>query len=117
ELKNAIETASGIDQEGLVAPDRQPIQGLPQQRLTVRDLIPAVTTESNKIDYVRQISRTNAAAPVALGAQQPESDLGFELAEAPVRTIAHWVPCPRQTFEDVGGLAGLIDNELRFGLR
>lgn len=117
ELKNAIETASGIDQEGLVAPDRQAIQGLPQQRLTVRDLIPAVTTNSNKIDFVRQISRTNAAAPVALGAQKPESDLGFELAEAPVRTIAHWVPCPRQTFEDVAGLEALIDGELRFGLR
>lgn len=117
ELRNAIETGSGIDQEGLVAPDRQPIQGLPQQRLTVRNLIPAVTTESNKIDFVRQISRDNNAAPVAIGAQKPESDLGFELAEAPVRTIAHWVPCPRQTFEDVGGLAGLIDTELRFGLR
>lgn len=117
EIKNAIETASGVDQEGLVAPDRQPIQGLPQQRLTVRDLIPAVVTTSNKIDFVRQISRENNAAPVALGAQKPESDLGFELAEAPVRTIAHWLPCPRQTFEDVPDLEAVIDNELRFGLR
>ncbi|MBA2588719.1 MAG: phage major capsid protein [Alphaproteobacteria bacterium] len=117
ELKNAIETASGLDQEGLVAPDRLPIQGLPQQRLTVRDLIPAVVTSSNKIDYVRQTSRENNAAPVVIGALKPESDLGFELAEAPVRTIAHWIPCPRQTFEDVQGLAALIDGELRFGLR
>jgi len=117
EIQNAIETASGVDRSDLVAPDRQGIQGLPQQRLTIRSLIPAVTTESNKIDFVRQISRNNAAAPVAEGAQKPESDLGFELAEAPVRTIAHWVPCPRQTFEDVGGLSALIDGELRFGLR
>ena len=116
-IKASITTVSGVDNADLVAPDSQPIQGLPQQKLTIRNLIPAVPTTSNKIDFVRQVSRDNQAAPVAEGAQKPESSLEFELAEAPVRTIAHWLPCPRQTFEDVTGLAALIDGELRFGLR
>ena len=115
-IENAITTPSGVDQRELVAPDRQPIQGLPQQKLTVRDLIPSTPTTSNLIQYVRQVSRDNNAAPVADGAQKPESDIGLEPAEAPVRTIAHWIPVTRQTFEDVAGLQALIDSELRFGL-
>jgi HK97 family phage major capsid protein len=115
-IKAEITTPSGVDQGDLVAPERAPIQGLPQQILTVRDLLTAVPTSSNKIDFVRQVSRTNNAAPVADGAQKPESDFGFELAEAPVRTIAHWVPAPRQTMDDLPELNALIDGELRFGL-
>ncbi len=82
----------------------------------MRDLLSVVPTSSNLIQYVRQTDRTIRAAPVAEGAQKPESDLGFELKEAPVRTVAHWIPCPRQTFEDVEGLGALIDGELRYGL-
>jgi HK97 family phage major capsid protein len=33
-----------------------------------------------------------------------------------VRTIAHWVPCPRQTLDDIPELGALVDNELRYGL-
>src|ERR1700709_521774 len=106
----SITTPTGVEQRDLVAPERGPIQGLPQQILTVRDLIGAVPTTSNLIQYVRQVSRTNNAAPVAAGEEKPESDLGFELAEAPVRTIAHWIPVPRQTFEDVAGLGAVIDS-------
>ena len=116
-LENAITTPSGVDQRDLATPERAPIQGLPQQRLTVRDLLPASPTTSNLIQYTRQVSRDIQAAPVAEGALKPESNLEFELAEAPVRTIAHILPTSRQTFEDVDGLASLIDNEMRFGLR
>jgi HK97 family phage major capsid protein len=116
-IENALTTPSGVDQRDLVAPDRQPIQGLPQQKLMIRDLIPSTPTTSNLIEFARQVSRANNAAPVANGAEKPESDLEFELAEAPVRTIAHWLPVTRQTFEDVAGLQAIIDSELRFGLR
>ena len=47
QLENAITTPSGVEQRDLVAPDRQPIQSLPQQKLTIRNLIPATPTTSN----------------------------------------------------------------------
>ena len=58
-----------------------------------------------------------SAQPRSEGAQKPKSELAFELAEAPVRTFAHWIPYPRQTFEDVEGLGALIDGELLYGLQ
>jgi HK97 family phage major capsid protein len=116
-IRAELTTPSGTEQRDLVAPQRDQIQGLPQQLLTVRSLLTVIPTTSNKIDYVKQTSRTVNAAGVADGAEKPESDLGFELAEAPVRTIAHWVPCPRQTMDDLPELGALIDGELIFGLR
>jgi HK97 family phage major capsid protein len=102
---------------GIVPVDQQrEIVGLPQQRMTIRRLLAPGRTGSDLVKFVRQVSRDNAAAPVAPGETKPESSLVFELAEAPVRTIAHWIPVARQTMDDAEGLAALIDSEMRFGL-
>jgi HK97 family phage major capsid protein len=53
---------------------------------------------------------------VTEGAQKPESILAWTEADAPVRTIAHWVPVSRQAMDDAPMLRSTIDGELRYGL-
>lgn len=113
---NAITTSVG-SAGALITPDRRPeIVGLPQQRLTIRDLLTVSKTTSNSIEYPRQTVRTNNAAVVTEGATKPESTLAFELKTVPVRTIAHWTKASKQALDDAPMLQSTIDGELRYGL-
>lgn len=109
----SVETGAGP----LIRPDRDTrVVGLPRRRLTVRALLGRATTNSNLIEYARQTDRDNQAATVAEGALKPESDLGFEIKQARVATIAHWLKTSRQAMDDAGQLRSIIDSELRYGL-
>jgi HK97 family phage major capsid protein len=109
----SVETGAGP----LIAPERDTrVVGLPRRRLTVRALLGRATTSSNLIEYARQTTRDNQAATVAEGALKPESDLGFEIKQAKVATIAHWLKTSRQAMDDAGQLRSIIDSELRYGL-
>lgn len=112
----AITSASGSAGD-LIRPERQTdIVGIPRMQLRVRDLFTPGRTEGNSIEYAYQTVRTNNAAGVAEGAQKPESAYGWDVAQSPVKTIAHWVPVSRQAMDDVPQLESLIDGELRWGL-
>jgi HK97 family phage major capsid protein len=110
-------TSAGGSAGGLITVDRQTETiEMPRRRLMVRDLLMPGRTVSNSIEYPKQSTRTNNAAPVAEGAEKPESNYGWTVATANVRTIAHWVPVSRQAIDDVPQLESLIDGELRYGL-
>lgn len=112
----AVTSVSG-SAGGLIRPDRQSeIVGMTRPQLRIRDLLTPGRTEGNAIEYAYQSVRTNNAAATAETTQKPESNYGWEVATAPVRTIAHWVPCSRQAMDDVPQLESLIDGELRWGL-
>ena len=112
----AVTTASG-SAGGLIRPDRQTdIVGLPRMGLRVRDLLTPGRTDGNSIEFAKQVTRTNNAAAVAEGAQKPESVYEWDVDDAPVRTVAHWIPVSRQAMDDVPQLESLIDGELRWGL-
>ena len=101
----------------MIAPDRQPGPiMLPHRPTTVRQLLQPGRTSGNLIYFVRQSGFTNNAAPVAEGAQKPESNIVFTPDTAKVSTIAHWIPVSRQAFDDVPALESLVDGELRYGL-
>lgn len=86
------------------------------RRLRIRDLLMKGRTTSNAIEFVKESGYTNAAAPVAEGALKPESSLTFELATAPVRTLAHWIRASKQVLDDIPQLQSYIDTRLRYGL-
>jgi len=100
----------------LVIADRRGFSPIAQRRLTVRDLIAPGETTSNAIEYVTEVAFTNSAAPVAEGALKPKSDITFNLVNAPVRTIAHFVKASRQVLDDAAQLRSIIDQRLRYGL-
>src|ERR1019366_2826880 len=76
-----------------------PIQAIwPPLRL--RDVLRVTPATSNLIEFVRESSSTNAAAPQGFGSSpqiyenvvKAESALGFTLMGLPVQTLAHWIP-------------------------
>lgn len=102
----------------LVPGDRRPgIIALPDRQLTIRDLVLPGQTSSGNVEYVKETGFTNNAAPVAEGAAKPYSDLTYDLASAPVRTIAHLFKASRQIMDDAPGLRSMIDGRARYGLR
>jgi len=108
----------------LVAIDRKPIVDFSYARpLTVRDLITIGQTNSDTVEFARETSVTNAAAPTAeaTGAadgtgSKPESAMAFEAVTAAVRTIPHWLPVTNQALADAAQLRTYIDNFLRYGI-
>lgn len=100
----------------LIIPVRDAPNMMPQQRLTIRALLPVINIGSGTVEYVQQDSRPTGAAPVAEGAAKPESNMTFSLETSTARVIAHWIKASRQVLEDAPQLSSMIDLELRYGL-
>ncbi len=102
---------------GSVQPDYRGIQAEPQLPNSVQAAfgIP-VPTVSNSISWLKEKAFQNAAAETAEGAQKPESKAEFEQADAPVRTIAHFIRITKQLAEDAPALAAYINNRMSYFL-
>jgi len=119
----AIISALTTDADGsagdLIVPQRLPgVMGLPQRRMTIRDLLTAGRTNSNAIQYVKETGFTNGAATVTetAGTAKPQSEIKFDIVTSAVTTIAHWVLATRQILDDVPMLQSYLDGRLRYGL-
>jgi HK97 family phage major capsid protein len=113
--KATIVSGSGTGQP-LVAPEFRPgVVGPGQQKITVRDLMPNIPTQSNLIEFTRESSNSDATAiQVNEGDTKGESALGFELAYTPVRTIASWIPCSTQILNDAPALQAYVGTRLTY---
>jgi HK97 family phage major capsid protein len=117
----------------LVREDYRGLQDAFYQRpLTLRDIVGSGNTTSDTIEYVRLVSVTNNAAPVAeatssavidgttvtpvMGGLKPESGMDFEKDTTVVKTIAHWIPATKRALADAAQIRTLIDQFLRYGL-
>ena len=120
EFKNTITGQAGsppANSSILVSGDRLPgiIPGA-FRALRIRDILPAGTTNSNMVEFTRELAFTNNAAEAAEAAQKAESALTFELATAPVRTVAHFLKLSKQVMDDAPALASYVDTRLRYGV-
>lgn len=101
----------------LVTTTRLPgVIGMPQRRMTVRDLITPGTMDGNALEYVKETGFTNAADMVAEGSKKPESSLKYDVVSTTAKVIAHYVKASRQILSDASQLASMIDGRLRYGL-
>lgn len=101
----------------IVAPDRlSGIIGGAVRALRISDVLPQMNTNSNAVEYTRELLFTNAAAETAEGAAKPEATLTFELVSCPIRTIAHFLKVSKQVLDDAPALASYIDTRLRYGV-
>ena len=120
EIKNTITGQAGSPAENSnILVDSQRLAGIIPgafRTLRVRDVLVQGTTSSNLVEYTRELAFTNRAAETAEGAQKPETDVTFELASAPVRTIAHFLKLSKQVMDDAPALASYIDTRLRYGV-
>lgn len=124
ELKTAIINATGQNQP-LVAADRlQGIYTTPNRAMTIRDVLPTSTTNSNLVEYTREASFTNNAGPQVGGSPEayenvtkPESGITFTLINEPVVTLAHFIPVSKQVMGDSASLASHVNGRLMYGLK
>ncbi|WP_198651172.1 phage major capsid protein [Salinicola sp. CPA57] len=117
DVKAITSVGDGGSAGDLVRPQRLPgIISSPDEVLTVRSLIMPGRTISSSIEYVQETGFTNNAAPAPETTLKAESDIKFGLANANVRTIAHWVQATKQILDDTPQLASYIDGRLRYGL-
>jgi HK97 family phage major capsid protein len=101
---------------GLIWSERESgVVGMARRNLLIRGLLNVVPTGSNAVEFSRQITRTNNAAPVAEGAATVETVLGWEQATASVRKIGHHINVSEEAMADSAQLAGEIDGELAYG--
>nr|WP_312296118.1 phage major capsid protein [Brevundimonas diminuta] len=114
EVNNVITSASA---GGLIVPTRDgEVVSLRRRAPRIRSLLNVGSTGSNLVEYAKQSVRTNNAGVVGENTLKPESDYAWVKADAPVRTIAHWVPISRNTLDDAASLQTELDSELRYGL-
>jgi len=116
-------SVTSVDSNGVVIGPRfrDGIVGLPQQRPVVRDFMNVIPVTESSIEYVKETSFTNNAAiqydsPNYDSAAKAESDIAFQLATAPIRTLAHYIKASKQVLSDNRQLAAMIDSELINGL-
>jgi HK97 family phage major capsid protein len=113
--KGLVSAGSVITDVPLVAGD--PIEtghALP----TLLDIIPVVQRSAPSYRYLRQITRTMNAAPVAPGATKPTSSLSIESVDGRLRVIAHLTePLDKYDLMDAANLATWVEAELAAGLR
>jgi len=114
EKKVVNSAAAGV---GLIRSYRElGITGLLQERRVMRDLLPTVKIATSSVDYARQTTRTNNAAPVAEAAAKPYSDYAWDQVSVVVRVLAHLAKVTRQAMDDAPRLMGELDLEMRYGL-
>lgn len=123
--QKALITSSDTSGGAFIVNDRlSGYTSLVRQSLGYLDILPTLTTTSDLVEYVVQDTRTNAAATVAeataaTGASglKPESALAFSLKQAPVETIATWIPMTTRILNDAPLLRSAVDDELLYMLR
>lgn len=114
EIKQVNSAAAG----GLIlSPFRDSeIVSLRKERRVIRDLLRTIAVNTSSVDYVKQTTRTNNAAPVAEAASKPYSDYVWSSETVVLRTLAHLTKITRQAMDDAPRLVGEIDAEMRYGL-
>jgi len=100
---------------------------LPDLPLTIRSIIPTLSTNSNMIEYVRESVITNNAgpqysaggagvSPFRDGALKNRSNITYTMANAPIIVIAHYMKASKTILDDVPQLQGMINSRLLYML-
>jgi HK97 family phage major capsid protein len=106
-----------ITEQGTVPSDNRGIIPYRLRQLTLLDLIPTGTTDSNSVEYVQVAAIPAGAAETAELAAKPQVGFATEDATAPVRTIAAWIKMARQAMDDSAGVVSIINALLPYEVR
>lgn len=120
----ASKLASGMLTKGIAAPGSVltdvPVTGLfPQGRIanSILELLPVVQHSTPTFRYLRQSSRTFAAAPVAPGVAKPKSTLAVTPIDGALQVIAHLVDGINEyDVLDAPSLTNWLADEMLYGL-
>ncbi len=93
------------------------IRGPAVNSIWVRDMLPQGQTSSNMIEYPQEKAAQLNADYQIEGQLKAQSDLSFEMKQAPIVTLAHWILASRQVLDDVPQLQSYINTRMIYGLR
>lgn len=110
ESKALMSTSAGFEPESTRTGQ---IVDIPLRPPQVTDIMPRGQTGQANVVFMRQTTRTQAAAEVAEGALKPEATFVFAEETTPVREIAVTLPVTDVQFEDVPFIESLIETMLR----
>lgn len=126
EVKTLYTSAGDITQSRPMlgqADRRDDIVRIGWNRLTLRQLISNLTTANDQVEVIRELTHTSNADTVAEATAtsgqvgvKPESSLNYEIIQANVQTIAHWIPATTRILSDSNRLKGEIDYFLGTGV-
>lgn len=95
----------------------------PQRRAWLRERMLIIPCGAGGVEFTRENAFTNNAATQAGGSPieyegvtKAESAITFELVNARVPTVAHWIKMSRQAMDDQPALSGFLNMRLRYGL-
>jgi HK97 family phage major capsid protein len=100
-----------------IPPDFRGIIPYRVRPLTLLDLIPTGTTDSNSVEYVKVTGRPSGAVETAELATKAATGLQTTDATAPVRTIAAYMKMSRQSMDDQAGVVTIVNGLLPYEVR
>lgn len=81
------------------------------------DFLRTEPTDQNSVKFMKQTTRTNAAAAKGENAAFDEATIVYTEATAPIRKIGVFLPVTEEQLEDEPGVRALIENDLRLMVR
>ena len=114
ETKATMTTGSGFAPMGFRDGMVVPAISRPPQLI---DFLRVELTDQNAIKFMKQSTRTNAAASKAEGSALDEATLVYTEATVPVRRIGVFLPVTEEQLEDEPSVRALIENDLRMMVR
>ena len=122
ELRTLVYT--GAQPTNLISPQRIPGIFTPDRpELNIRSAFLSGQTESNAIEFYRELVNTNSAdwvaeATASTGSTglKPESGITFERSDTTVKTLAHHIPVTNAMLDDFPQIRSIIESRLIDGL-
>ncbi len=100
------------------------IVAAPLRKRFLREILTVLPCTGSAVEFTRELAYTNNAAvqydasspATTEGALKAQSSITFELVNAPIPTVAHWLKSSRQALSDQPALQNFLDQRLRLGL-
>lgn len=113
-VKATMATGAGFAPQAFRDGTVVPIISRPPQLL---DLIRIDQTDQNAVKFMKQTTRTNAAATKAEAASLDEASLVYSESTVNIRKIGVFLPITEEQLEDEPGVRALIDEDLKLMVR
>lgn len=112
-MRTTIDNTSGSG-GGVIWSDRLEnlIVPMVSRKPRLLDIITVGTTDSDTVEFVRQTTKTDAAAETAYGTALPEAAYGYTKDSTTVKRVGHWVPATKGAIADSGQLQTLVQGQL-----
>lgn len=114
QLKATMSTGAGFAPQTI---RDQAVVALASRPPQLLDFLRIEGTDQNSVKFMKQSTRTNAAAPKAEGAAFDEASLVYSEATVDIRKIGVYLPVTEEQIEDEASVRSVIDGELRMMVR